>query len=116
MMYRILHTTRLLPSSIFVRLSSTNKIPIRNIQNIDDDNDDDDDNVPKKVMSPKDYIFADSKSSQYKEKNKRKQKQWLKELEQRQVTPKTPLSSFIKEQKPTSKKSEEPKSENKPIR
>jgi hypothetical protein len=104
MIYRILHTTRLIPSSIVVRLSSTNKIPIRNIPNIDDD--DDDDNISKKVMSSKDYIFADSKSSQFKEKNKRKQKQWLKELEQQQVIPKTPLSSFIKEQKPTSEKSE----------
>jgi hypothetical protein len=114
-MYRILHTARLLPSSIVVRLSSTNKIPIRNIPNIDDD-DDDDDNISKKAMSSKDYILADSKSSRFKEKNKRKQNQWLKELERQQVTPKTPLSSFIKEPKTASEKSTEQKSENKFIR
>jgi len=98
-------------------LNSINKIPIRNLPNIenDDDNDDDDDRS-KKMMSSKDYIFADSKSSQFKEKNKRKQKQWSKELEQRQIIPKTPLSSFIKETKTTSEKLKEPDLENKLIR
>jgi hypothetical protein len=102
-MYRILRTVRLLPSSIIIRLNSTYKIPIRNLPNIEDDEDDDVDSS-KKRMSPKDYIFADSKSSRFKEKNKRKQNQWLKELEQRHIVPKTPLSSFIKENKTTSEK------------
>jgi hypothetical protein len=84
-------------------LNSTHKIPIRNLPNIEDDEDDDVDSS-KKRMSPKDYIFADSKSSRFKEKNKRKQNQWLKELEQRHIVPKTPLSSFIKENKTTSEK------------
>jgi hypothetical protein len=114
-MYRILHTARLLPSSIVIRFNSTNKIPIRNLPNIEDDDDDDDDSS-KKIMSPKDYIFADSKSSRFKEKNKRKQKQWLKELEQRQIVPKTPLSSFIKENKTISGKLKEKNLENKIIR
>ncbi len=102
-MYRILHTVRLFPSSIIIRLNSTHKIPIRNLPNIEDDEDDDVDSS-KKRMSPKDYIFADSKSSRFKEKNKRKQNQWLKELEQRHIVPKTPLSPFIKENKTTSEK------------
>ena len=91
MMYRLLRITRLSPSSIIFRLSSTNKIPIKNVLNIgDDDDDDDDDNeqISKKIMSPEDYIFADSKSARFKEKNKRKQKRWLKELERRQIVPK----------------------------
>lgn len=95
-MYRILNITRLLPSSIVIRLNSTNKIPIRNLPNIENDDDDDND-ISKKMMSSKDYIYADSKSSRFKEKNKRKQKQWLKELEQRQIIPKTSLSSFTQE-------------------
>ncbi|CAF1482756.1 unnamed protein product [Adineta steineri] len=97
-MYRILHTARLLPSSIVIRLNSTNKLPIQNLANIDND-DEDDDVSSKKITSQKDYIFADSKSSRFKEKNKRKHKQWVKELEQRQIVPKTPLSSFVKENK-----------------
>ncbi len=113
-MYRILHTARLLPSSILIRLSSTNKIPIRNLPNIEDDDDDEDSS--KKFMSSKDYIFADSKSSRYKEKNKRKQKQWLKELEQRQIVPKTPLSSFTKENKTISEKLKESNLDDKIIR
>jgi hypothetical protein len=108
-MYRILHTARLLPSSIVIRFNSINKIPIRNVLNIDDDDDDDN---SKKLTSPKDYIFADSKSSRFKEKNKRKQKQWSKELEQRQIIPKTPLSSFTKETKTTPEKLNEQSSEN----
>ena len=104
MMYRILHTTRLFSSSVALRFSSTNKIPIRNLPNIDEDDDDDDNTPSKKLMSSKDYIFADSKSSRFKEKNKRKQSQWLKELQHRQITPKTPLTSFIKEKKPISEK------------
>jgi hypothetical protein len=114
-MYRLLHTARLFPSSIVIRFSSINKIPIRNLPNIEDEDDDDDSS--KKMMSPKDYIFADSKSSRFKEKNKRKQKQWSKELEQRQIVPKTPLSSFIKENKTiTSEKLNEQNSENNIIR
>ncbi len=114
MMYRLLHTARLLPSSIVIRLNSTNKIPIRNLPNIEDDDDDED--ISKKMKSPKDYIFADSKSSRFKEKNPRKQKQWTKELEQRQVVPKTPVSSFIQENKTISGKVKEQNLENKVIR
>ncbi|CAF1021917.1 unnamed protein product [Rotaria sordida] len=114
-MYRILHTARLLPSSIIIRLNSTNKIPIRNLPTIDDEDDDDDDRS-KKILSSKDYIFADSKSSRFKEKNARKQKQWFKELEQRKIIPKTPLSSFSKETKTTSEKIQEQNSNNKIIR
>lgn len=116
MMYRILQTTRLFSSSIAVRFSSTNKIPIRNLPNIDDEDDEDDNNPSKKLMSPKDYIFADSKSSRFKEKNKRKQNQWLKELQQRQITPKTPLTPFLQEKKTESVKINEQKSDEKVIR
>ena len=90
MLHRIFSTTRFFPSTIIVRLSSTNKIPVENLQQIDNDDDDDEDKF-KKRMTTKDYIFADSKSSQFKEKNKRKQK----------ILPKTPLSPFIKESKQT---------------
>lgn len=103
MMYRILHTTRILSSSIAIRFSSTNKIPIRNQPTIDDDDDDDETIRSKKLTAPKDFIFADSKSSRFKEKNKRKQNQWLKELQQRQITPKTPLTPLLKEEKPEEK-------------
>ncbi|CAF3360101.1 unnamed protein product [Rotaria socialis] len=96
-MYRLLNTVRLLPSSIIVRLNSTYKIPVQNITNIDDENDEDDNLSLNKTRPPKDLIFADSKSSRFKEKNPRKQKQWLKELEQKHIVPKTPLSSFAKE-------------------
>jgi hypothetical protein len=113
-MYRILQTARLLPSSFVIRLNSTSKIPVRNLLSIEDD-DDDDDNL-KKIKSPKDHIFADSKSSKFKEKNKRKQKQWIKELEHRHIVPQTPLSPFTKENKPTSEKFNEQKSDNKIIR
>lgn len=100
MLHRIFSTTRFFPSTIIIRLSSTNKIPVENLQQIDNDDDDDEDKF-KKRMTTKDYIFADSKSSQFKEKNKRKQKQWVKQLEQRKILPKTPLSPFIKESKQT---------------
>ncbi|CAF4779538.1 unnamed protein product, partial [Rotaria sp. Silwood2] len=112
-----MHTARLLPSSIVIRLNSTNKIPIRNLPNInDEEEEDDDDDRSKKVLSSKDYIFADSKSSRFKEKNPRKQKQWLKELEQRKIIPKTPLSSFIKETQTTPEKIKQQDSDNKIIR
>lgn len=114
-MYRILQATRLLPSSILIRLNSTNKIPVRNLQNNDEDDDDDIDNS-KKLMSPKDYIFADSKSSRFKEKNNRKQKLWLKELAQRKIVPNTPLSTFLENPKTRSENVKENVKENKVIR
>lgn len=95
-MFRLLQKARLFPSSIVIRLNSTQKIPVRNLPTIEDD--DDDDESTKKFATAKDYIFADSKSARFKEKNKRKQKQWLKELEQRQIRPNTPLSSFVKQE------------------
>lgn len=116
MMYRILQSTRILSSSIVIRFSSTNKIPIRNQPNIDEDDDDDENVRSKKIVSSKDYIFADSKSSRFKEKNKRKQSQWLKELQQRQITPKTPLTPFLKQEKSKSEKVIEEKSEEKVVR
>ena len=96
-MFRLLQKARLFPSSIVIRLNSTQKIPVRNLPTIEDD-DDEDDASTKKFATTKDYIFADSKSARFKEKNKRKQKQWLKELEQRQIRPNTPLSSFVKQE------------------
>lgn len=99
MLFRVLSTARFLPSSIVIRCSSINKIPIQNQPQIDNEEDDDEADL-KKRMSAKDYIFADSKSSRFKEKNKRKHKQWLKELEHRQILPQTPLSPFIEENQP----------------
>ncbi|CAF1118895.1 unnamed protein product [Adineta ricciae] len=96
MMFRLLQKARLFPSSIIIRLNSTQKIPVRNLPTIEDD--DDDDESAKQFTTAKDYIFADSKSARFKEKNKRKQKQWLKELEQQQIRPNTPLSSFVKQE------------------
>ena len=93
MMFCLLRKARLFPSSVVIRLNSTQKIPVRNLPAIEDD--DDDDESAKKFTTSKDYIFADSKSARFKEKNKRKQKHWLKELEQRQIRPNTPLSSFV---------------------
>ena len=89
-MHRILQTIRLFPTSFVVRLNSTSKVPIRNQPTIDDD-DDDERSLRRKAMSAEDYIFADSKSARFKEKNQRKQKQWMKKIEQRQITPLSPL-------------------------
>lgn len=67
--------------------------------NIDGEEDNDDDDIlrQKRNSSPRDLIFADSKSSRFKEKNVRKQKKWSNELEQHKIVPKTPLSKFAEE-------------------
>lgn len=98
MMYRILGNIRVLLPSTLVRLSSTTQIPIQNQPPIEHEDDEEDVVTPKKITTVNDYIFADSKSARFKEKNKRKQKKWMKELEQRQISQQTPLSSFMKKE------------------
>ena len=115
-MLRLLLTARLLSKSVPVRFSSIKQIPIQNQTTVELDDDDDDAASMKKVMSPNDYIFADSKSARFKEKNKRKQKQWTKALEQRRILPQTPLSSFTPESNARVEKPEEPALKNKIVR
>ena len=116
-MLRLLLTARLLSKSVPVRFSSIKQIPIQNQTTLELDGDDDDDATSmKKVMSPNDYIFADSKSARFKEKNKRKQKQWTKALEQRHILPQTPLSSFAPEGKARIEAPKEPALKNEIVR
>ena len=117
-MLRLLLSARLLSKSVPVRFSSIKQIPIQNQTTVELDDDDDDDDAAsmKKVMSPNDYIFADSKSARFKEKNKRKQKQWTKALEQRHILPQTPLSSFTPEDKARIEAPKEPTLKNEIVR
>ena len=100
-MYRILTSIRVFRPSTLVRLSSTTPIPIQNQPAIGHDDEEDDVVTPKKMTATEDYIFADSKSARFKEKNKRKQKKWMKELEQHNRAQHTPLSSFMKKETET---------------
>jgi hypothetical protein len=103
-MYRLCTNIRLFPSSLIIPLNSTNKVPVRNqsVTNDDHANEDDDDvHTLTKVMSPQELIFADSKSLRFREKNPRKQKKWLVELEKRNIVPPTRLSQLMKGNKST---------------
>lgn len=95
-MYRILNHVRSTSFLVSRRLNSMNQSSTVEQQwNVDDQDHDDDSQIMNRIKSPTEYVFADSKSAKFREKNKRKQKKWTKDLEQRQIFVKTPISSVI---------------------